>query len=107
MIISGGENVYSTEVEAALYAHPAILEAAVIGIPDEQWGEAVHACVVLKPEQSLTSDELRDFCKTLIAGYKCPRSVSFLAELPKSGPGKILKKDLREPYWAGKDRGVS
>ena len=107
MIISGGENVYSTEVEAAIYAHPAILEAAVIGIPDERWGEAVHAVVVLKPGAELTAEQLREHCKGHIAGYKCPRGVDFVDVLPKSGAGKILKRDLKAPYWEANDRGVS
>ena len=84
-----------------------MLEAADIGMPHEQWGETVHAVVVLKADTSLTAEELRDHCKTRIAGYKCPRGTDFVAELPKSGPGKILKKDLRAPYWANKERGVS
>lgn len=107
MVISGGENVYSTEVEAAIYAHPAVLEAAVIGIPDTKWGEAVHAVVVLKPDAEVTAEDLRAHCKERIAGYKCPRSVEFVGVLPKSGAGKILKKDLRDPYWADQGRGVN
>jgi long-chain acyl-CoA synthetase len=108
MIVSGGENVYSAETEQAIYAHPAVAECAVIGIPHESWGEQVHAIVVLKAAQSLTENELMDHCKTLIAGYKCPRSVQFRDEpLPLSGAGKILKKDLRAPFWADEDRNVS
>jgi long-chain acyl-CoA synthetase len=108
MIISGGENVYSVEVENALYTHPAVLEAAVIGIPDAAWGEAVHAVVVCKPGMSATSDELIAHTHSLIAGYKVPRSIEFLPEpLPKSGAGKILKRNLREKYWAGKSRNVN
>jgi long-chain acyl-CoA synthetase len=108
MIISGGENVYSVEVEDALYTHPAVLEAAVIGIPHEVWGEAVHAVVVCKPGVSVTGEELIAHARTQIAGYKVPRSIEFSQEpLPKSGAGKILKRDLREKYWAGKSRNVN
>jgi|SRR5579859_1312761 len=107
MIVSGGENVYSTEVEAALYSHPAVLEAAAIGVPDAQWGEAVKAIVVLRPDMTATADDLIAHCRTLIAGYKCPRSVDFLDALPKSGANKILKRELREPYWKGYTRRVN
>lgn len=108
MIVSGGENVYSAETEQAIYQHPAVADCAVIGIPNDAWGEAVHAVVVLKPGESLTEQALIDFCKTQIAGYKCPRSIAFRSEpLPLSGAGKILKKDLRAPYWEGQDRNVS
>lgn len=107
MIISGGENIFTTEVENALYEHPAVLEAAVIGIPNEQWGEAVHAVVVLRPEQQATEAQLIEHCHDKIAGYKCPKSVTFSAEpLPKSGPGKILKTELRKPFWADQEIGV-
>ena len=100
MIVSGGENVYCTEVEEALYLHPAVLEAAVFGVPDEKWGEAVHAVVVAREE--VTSEALIEYCRERIAGYKVPKSVSFQTEpLPKSGPGKILKRELRLPYWEG------
>jgi long-chain acyl-CoA synthetase len=108
MIISGGENIYSVEVENALYTHPAVLEAAVIGIPDETWGEAVHAVVVCKPGKSVSAEDLIAHARTQIAGYKVPRSVEFLPEaLPKSGAGKILKRNLREKYWVGKSRRVN
>jgi long-chain acyl-CoA synthetase len=108
MIVSGGENVYSAETEQAVYQHPAVAECAVIGIPHESWGEQVHAIVVLKPGASLTEQELIYHCKTLVAGYKCPRSITFREEpLPLSGAGKILKKDLRAPYWEGQGRNVS
>ena len=107
MIVSGGENVYSVEVEAAIYTHPAVLEAAVIGIPHAEWGEVVHAIVVLKPGQTAAEDELIKHCKEQIAGFKCPKSIDFQeGELPKSGAGKILKRDLREPYWKGEERGI-
>jgi long-chain acyl-CoA synthetase len=108
MIISGGENIYSVEVEQALYRHPAVLEAAVISIPDEKWGEAVHAVVVCKPGMRVSSEELIAHARTQIAGYKVPRSIEFRLEpLPKSGAGKILKRELRQPYWAGKSRKVN
>jgi long-chain acyl-CoA synthetase len=100
MIISGGENVYSTEVENALYEHPDVLEVAVIGIPDERWGEAVLAIVVPRPNTSPTESALLEHCRSLIAGYKCPKQIVFQDDpLPKSGPGKILKTELRKPYW--------
>jgi long-chain acyl-CoA synthetase len=108
MIISGGENVYSVEVENALYTHPAVLECAVIGIPHDMWGEAVHAVVVCKPGTSISEEELIAHARTQIAGYKVPRSIEFQPEaLPKSGAGKILKRDLREKYWAGKSKNVN
>ena len=107
MIISGGENVYSGEVENALAKHPAIQACAVIGIPSEQWGESVHAVVVLKPGHAATVDALIAHCKSLIAGYKCPRSVAFVEALPLSGAGKVLKTALRDPYWQGRARGVA
>jgi long-chain acyl-CoA synthetase len=99
MIITGGENVYSTEVENALYQHPAVLEAAVIGVPDEHWGERVHAVVVLKEGHQAEPQELADFCRRSIAGYKIPRSVEFTGALPKTGSGKIQKGEIRERYW--------
>ena len=107
MIISGGENVYSVEVEAAIYQHTAVAMCAVIGIPDEKWGEAVHAVVVLREGASLTSDELIQHCRQLIAGYKCPRSVEISRDpLPMTAAGKILKRALREPYWGDQARAV-
>jgi long-chain acyl-CoA synthetase len=108
MIISGGENIYSSEVENALYDHAAVLEAAVFGVPDEHWGERVHAAIVLRPGLQADEAELIEHCRERIAGYKLPRSVEFHEEmLPKSGAGKILKRDLREPYWRGLERQVS
>jgi acyl-CoA synthetase (AMP-forming)/AMP-acid ligase II len=106
MIVTGGENVYSAEVEQALASHPAIAACAVIGVPDQDWGERVHACVVLKPGAEATADSVREHCKQFIAGYKCPRSVEFLAALPISGAGKVLKTKLREAHWAGHERRV-
>jgi len=108
MIISGGENIYSIEVEAALYGHPAVAMSAVFGIPSERWGEAVHAVVVRKPGHTVSQEELLDFCHSRIAGYKCPRSIVFQEEpLPISGAGKILKNELRAPYWEGHTRRVN
>ena len=108
MIVTGGENVYCTEVEDALYTHPGVLEATVFGIPDPQWGEAVHAVVVPREGVEVSGAELISHCRTAIAGYKTPKSVSFQAEpLPKSGPGKVLKRLLREPYWEGHDRAIN
>lgn len=101
MIISGGENIYSREVENAVHVHPAVRECAVIGIPDEKWGEAVLAVVTLKEGQHVTAEEIIAHCRGLIANYKCPRHVEFRDELPLSGAGKILKNVLRKPYWQG------
>jgi long-chain acyl-CoA synthetase len=107
MIITGGENVYSTEVENALYQHPAVLEAAVIGVPDVRWGEAVVALVVLKPHATASDTELIEHCRSHIAHYKCPRRLEIRQDpFPKSGSGKILKASLREPYWQGQERRV-
>jgi long-chain acyl-CoA synthetase len=108
MIISGGENVYSVEVENAIAQHPAVAQCAVIGIPSEQWGEQVHAVVVTRPGATVTAPELIDFTKTLIAGYKCPRSVDISQNpLPLSGAGKVLKRELRKPFWENRERRVS
>ncbi|MBM7063035.1 long-chain-fatty-acid--CoA ligase [Pseudomonas sp. UL073] len=107
MIVSGGENIYSAEVENAIARHPAVAMCAVVGVPHEQWGEAVHAVVVPKPGVALGEDEVRAHCREFVAGYKCPKSVEFRAALPLSGAGKILKRELREPFWAGKARGVN
>ena len=107
MIISGGENIYSAEVENALAQHASVAACAVIGIPNEQWGESVHAVVVLKPGHAGDAEGLIAHCKALIAGYKCPRSVDFVEALPLSGAGKVLKTTLREPFWAGRSRKVA
>jgi long-chain acyl-CoA synthetase len=107
MIISGGENIYSVEVENALSNHPAVLECAAIGVPDERWGEVVKALVVFRPGMHATEDDLIVHCKTQIAGYKCPQSVDVLDVLPKSASGKVLKRELREPYWQGYTRRVN
>ena len=102
MIISGGMNIYPAEIEAALEQHPAIYDVAVFGIPSEEWGEVVHATVVLAPGASLTAGEITAFGKQHLASYKVPRSVDFIEELPRTGSGKILKRQLRAPYWAGR-----
>jgi acyl-CoA synthetase (AMP-forming)/AMP-acid ligase II len=107
MISSGGENIYPAEVENALMQHPAVADGAVIGIPDEQWGEAVKACVVLKPGAQATQGEIIDFMRARIAHYKCPRSVDFLETIPRNPTGKILKRVLREPYWKDRERRVN
>ena len=107
MIVSGGENVYSAEVENALSQHPAVAACAVIGIPSDEWGESVHAVVVCKPGASATTKQLADHCRQLIAGYKCPRSTEFRDALPMTGAGKILKTELRKPYWEGRTRAVN
>lgn len=107
MIITGGENVYSAEVENALAKHPAVASCAVIGVPDPQWGERVHAVVVLLPGRSTTENELREHCKALIANYKIPRSAEFVDTLPMSGAGKILKRELRKKFWEGTAAQVS
>ena len=106
MVISGGANIYPAEVEAALHGHPAVMDAAVIGVPDEQWGESVKGIVQLWPGMSVTADELIAFCDQRLAGYKKPRSIDFVDELPRDAAGKLLKRKLREPYWAGMTRRV-
>jgi acyl-CoA synthetase (AMP-forming)/AMP-acid ligase II len=106
MVISGGVNIYPAEVEAALHAHPGVMDAAVIGVPDEQWGESVKAVVQLRPGMSATADELIAFCSERLAGYKKPRTIDFVDELPRDAAGKLLKRKLREPYWAGMTRRV-
>ncbi len=107
MIISGGMNVYPAEIEAALEQHPGIFDVAVFGIPSEEWGEQVHAAVVPAPGTSLSEADVIAHARAHLAAYKCPRSVSFLAELPRTGSGKLLKRDLRAPFWAGRTRQVS
>ncbi len=107
MIVSGAENVYPAEVENALYGHPAVLEVAVIGVPHERWGETPRAIVVLRPGSVATASELISFARTRLAKYKCPGAVDFVEALPRNASGKILKKDLRAPFWAGLDRRIS
>jgi acyl-CoA synthetase (AMP-forming)/AMP-acid ligase II len=106
MIVSGGENIYPAEVESALYGHPAIADVAVIGVPDERWGEAVKAVVVLKPGAGAGAEEIIAYARERIAGYKLPKSVDFANAMPRTPSGKILKRQLREPYWQGAGRQV-
>jgi len=107
MVVTGGENVYCSEVENAIASHPAVAECAVFGIPDEKWGEAVHAVVVAKPGHALSATDVQDHCRSLIAAYKCPKSVELRAEpLPLSAINKVLKAPLRAKWWAGKVRNV-
>jgi acyl-CoA synthetase (AMP-forming)/AMP-acid ligase II len=106
MIVSGAENVYPREVENVLFEHPAVADAAVIGVPDARWGEVVKALVVLRPGKSASEDELIEFCRPRLAGFKRPRSVDFVETLPRNPSGKVLKKDLREQYWKGHTRRV-
>lgn len=106
MIITGGENVYSAEVENAIVDHPAVASCAVIGIPSEEWGEAVHAVVVLKPGMTASIEEIRTHCRTRIASYKCPKSAQFQKDLPLSAAGKILKTELRKLFWENRERSV-
>ncbi|MEG0677010.1 MAG: AMP-binding protein, partial [Comamonas sp.] len=107
MIVTGGENVYSVEVESVIATHPAVATCAVIGVPHEQWGEQVHVFIVRKPGQALEAAELMEFCKLHIATYKCPRDVSFIEAMPLSGAGKILKTTLRAPFWTDRERKVA
>jgi acyl-CoA synthetase (AMP-forming)/AMP-acid ligase II len=107
MIVSGGENVYPAEVENALFDHPAIGDVAVIGVPDEKWGEAVKAVVVLKPSMRATQEEIIAHSRTKIAGYKVPKSIDFTDVLPRNPTGKLLKRELRKPYWEGKGRQIN
>jgi acyl-CoA synthetase (AMP-forming)/AMP-acid ligase II len=107
MIVTGGENVYSGEVEGVILNHPAVRDVAVFGIPDARWGELVAACVVLKARTQLTADELIAYCRQFVANYKVPRRIDFSeTDLPKSASGKVLKRVLRERYWAGAERSV-
>jgi acyl-CoA synthetase (AMP-forming)/AMP-acid ligase II len=108
MVVTGGENVFTTEVENAVLSHHSVQDVAVIGIPDDDWGEAVHAIVILHEGQVATDVELIEHCRSSIAGYKLPKSVSFRQEaMPLSGAGKVLKTELRKPYWEGRDRQVN
>ena len=106
MIVSGGENIYPIEIENVLSRHPAIADVAVVGIPNEKYGETPLACVALKPEQSLSEDEMIDYCRDKLAGYKIPRQLQIMEALPRNPSGKILKKELRAPHWEGKERNI-
>ena len=107
MIISGGENIYPREIEEVLFTHPDIADAAVIGVPNNQWGEEVKACVVLGPDGAVDEQAVIDYCRERLAHYKCPKTVDFLELIPRNLSGKVLKKDLRAPYWEGQTRQVS
>jgi acyl-CoA synthetase (AMP-forming)/AMP-acid ligase II len=107
MIVSGGENIYPREVEEVLSAHPAVAEVAVIGVPDQRWGETVKAVVVLREGTDATAEQLVAFCRARLGGFKLPRSVDFLGALPRNALGKVLKRQLREPYWSGQERQVA
>ncbi|MBD58754.1 MAG: hypothetical protein CL808_01345 [Citromicrobium sp.] len=106
MIITGAENVYPAEVENAIYSHPGVQEVAVFGVPDPKWGEAVKAAVVRRPGTQASEDEIIAFAKERIAGFKVPKSIDFIDELPRNPSGKVLRRALRDPYWEGSDRGV-
>ena len=107
MIITGGENVYSAEVENVLCMHPAVAECAVIGIPSERWVETIHAIIRLREGESCSEEALIEHCRQYLAGFKCPRSVDFREEpFPVSGAAKVLKRELRAPYWEGHERKV-
>ena len=106
MVISGGVNIYPAEIEDCLHGHPAIQDVAVIGVPDDQWGESVKAVVALQPGASATEQELVDWCRGRIADYKRPRSIDFVAELPRDQAGKLLKRQIRAPYWASSGRTI-
>jgi len=107
MLVSGGFNVYPTDVEAVLAQHPAISEVCVIGVPDDRWGETVKAVVVLRQGKQASAEEIMDFCRDLLAGFKRPRSVDFVNALPRNANGKIARKDVREQYWQGRTRRVN
>jgi acyl-CoA synthetase (AMP-forming)/AMP-acid ligase II len=106
MVISGGTNIYPAEIEAVLHAHPAVMDVAVIGVPDDQWGESVKAVVQLRPEASATAEELISFTAERLAGYKKPKSVDFVQDMPRDAAGKLLKRKIREPYWAASGRRI-
>jgi acyl-CoA synthetase (AMP-forming)/AMP-acid ligase II len=107
VIISGGENVSSIEVEGHLYQHPAVAEAAVIGVPDERWGETVKALVVARPGTAVDEAELIEFCRNELAHFKCPTSVELRDSLPRTATGKLQKFKLRSPYWEGRERRIN
>jgi acyl-CoA synthetase (AMP-forming)/AMP-acid ligase II len=107
MIVSGGENIYPAEVENAIFGHPAVADVAVIGVPDGRWGEAVKACVVKKPGAEASATEIIAWARERIAGYKLPKTVDFVDALPRNPTGKVLRRELRKPYWEGRDRQVN
>jgi acyl-CoA synthetase (AMP-forming)/AMP-acid ligase II len=107
MIISGAENIYPAEVENALMSHPQILDAAVVGIPDEKWGETVMGFVILAEDASISEDEIIAYSREKIAAFKCPKTIKFINEIPRNPTGKVLRRELREPYWKGKQRNIS
>jgi acyl-CoA synthetase (AMP-forming)/AMP-acid ligase II len=107
MIVTGGENVYPAEVENAIFGHPDVADVAVIGVPDEKWGESVKAVVVLKPGAAPDAASIAARARERIAGYKAPKSVDFVAAIPRTITGKVLRRELRKPYWEGKERMVS
>jgi long-chain acyl-CoA synthetase len=106
LILSGGENISPAEVENAIFGHAGVADVAVIGVPDERWGEAVKAIVVKKPGAVVTAEDIIGFARSRIASYKLPKSVDFVAELPRNASGKVLKRELRKPYWAGVNREI-
>ena len=106
MIVSGGENVYPTEVEAVLYQHPAVQECIVASAPDEKWGERVQAAVVLRQGEQVTEGDLLAFCRDRLANYKCPKHIEFRTTLPKTLVGKLLRKDVRNDFWGGAERQI-
>ncbi|WP_448118739.1 long-chain-fatty-acid--CoA ligase [Pseudomonas serbica] len=107
MVVSGGENIYSAEVETAIARHPAVVQSAVIGIPCQKWGETVHAVIILKPDCSVSGEDIIAHCRQYIAGYKVPRSIEFRESLPLSSVGKVLKTELRKPFWENQSRGIA
>jgi long-chain acyl-CoA synthetase len=106
MVVSGGENIYPAEVENAIMSHPGVADVAVIGVPDEKWGETVKAIVVRAPGTAATAEELIDHCRERVARFKCPTSVDFIDALPRNPSGKVLKRELREPFWVGHQRRI-
>ena len=106
MVISGGENIYTREVEDVILRHRAVHEVTVFGVPDDKWGEALKAIISLKPGMTVSEQEIVDFCKQNLASYKKPKSVEFINELPKNPYGKILKRELRERYWQEQERRI-
>jgi acyl-CoA synthetase (AMP-forming)/AMP-acid ligase II len=107
MLVSGGFNVYPSEVESVLAQHPAVYEVCVVGVPDERWGETVKAVVVLRAGAEVSGGDIMDFCRGRLADFKRPRSVDFVPQLPKNGNGKLSRKDVREHYWRGRERRVN